>query len=89
MLRYTVGRARIDDEKTVIYLFNFTDSEADIRADAEGPVHVFDLFEDMDLGTFENEICLKKIAPHSAKVLICRNISECSEIPHQKIHLKS
>ncbi len=68
---YTVGRAKIDDEKSVVYMFNFTDCEKDICAAVEGTVSVFDLFEDKDLGTFENEIRLEKIAPHCAKVLIC------------------
>jgi hypothetical protein len=69
---YTVGRAKIDDEKTILYMFNFTDCEEDICADADGKVSVFDLFEGKELGTFENEINLKKIPPHCAKVLICK-----------------
>jgi alpha-galactosidase len=71
---YTVGRAVIDDETTVLYLFNFTDEEIDVRAEINGKATVLDLFEDKDLGTFENEIHSGKIPPHCAKVLICKSI---------------
>ena len=70
---YTVGRTVIDDETTILYLFNFTDEEIDVCAGIDGRATVLDLFEDKDLGTFENEICLKKIPPHCAKVLICKS----------------
>jgi alpha-galactosidase len=73
---YTVGRAKLDDARVVVYMFNFTDCEQDICAGIDGKATVLDLFEDRDLGMFENQICIEKIPAHCAKVLICRHADQ-------------
>ena len=71
---FTVGRAVMEDGKTILCLFNFTDEAKDISADLDGSFTVYDLFEDGDMGRAENRIVFAGFAPHSAKVLICRKV---------------
>lgn len=69
---FTVGRAKISDDKTIIYVFNFDDEAKDISVKFDGCFDITDLFEDKHIGTFKNEINFKDLAPHDAKVLICK-----------------
>jgi alpha-galactosidase len=69
---YTVCRAKISDEKTIIYVFNLEDEAKDIKVDLDGRYDVLDLFEDGHFGICEGEIAFDGFAPHYAKVLICK-----------------
>ncbi len=69
---FTVGRAKISDEKTIIYVFNFDDKEKQIKISLDTKMHIFDLLENESLGIYENEITLKDFKPHYAKALICK-----------------
>ncbi|MBQ9744558.1 MAG: alpha-galactosidase [Clostridia bacterium] len=68
---YTVGRARIDENKTIVYIFNFDNESKDVTVKIEGKREIFDLIENKPLGIFEGEIHLPTFEPHNAKVLIC------------------
>ena len=71
-LSFTVGRARIDEETTIIYLFNFDDFKKDICVQIDGKWQVFDHLENESLGICENEISVKELRPHYARVLVCK-----------------
>ena len=71
---FTVGRAKFDDEKTIIYIFNYENNEKEIIASLDGKVEVFDLFENKSLGIFDGEIRFDSFKPHFAKTLICKKI---------------
>ncbi len=73
---FTVGRAKLSEDRTIIYIFNFDDYEKDIRISVSGKIKVFDLLENRYLGNFENEIRFPNLKPHFAKVLICENIRD-------------
>lgn len=68
---FTVGRAKLDETKTLIYVFNFDDEAKDVTVPLETPSEVFDWLEDAPLGFCEKEIRLPAMRPHYAKVLIC------------------
>lgn len=67
---FTVGRAKISEEKEIIYIFNFEDYARDIEVRLENEAAIFDLFENKDLGKHKDIISFKEFPPHSAKVLI-------------------
>ncbi len=71
---FTVGRANINEKKTIIYIFNFDSYEKEITVILNEKTEIFDLLENKDLGVYENEISFSKFKPHDAKVLICKNI---------------
>lgn len=71
---YTVGKAKISDEKSIIYMFNLDDETKDIRVSLDKRYDVLDLFEDENLGICEGEIAFESFAPHYAKVLICKKV---------------
>ena len=71
---YTVGKAVLDDGRTMLYVFNFTDDEREIRVPLHGKTAVLDLFEDTDMGVTDDGIVFTRFAPHSAKVLVCRAV---------------
>ena len=68
---FTVGRAKIDDTKTIIYVFNFDDVAKEIKILIKEKFEILDLFADKKLGEVENEIYFAEFMPHSAKILIC------------------
>ena len=68
---FTIGRAKISEDKEIICVFNFDDFKKDVRVSINGKMKVLDLFENEVLGTFENEISFKDFKPHYAKALIC------------------
>ncbi len=71
---FTVGRAKIDETTTIIYVFNFEDNERDIKILVNGKYGAFDLLENKSIGVVENEIVLNSFNPHYAKVLVCKEI---------------
>lgn len=71
---FTVGRAKIDDEKTIIYVFNFDDFAKDIKIKVDEKIEVLDLLENESLGIFDNELVFEKFKPHYAKILVCRRV---------------
>jgi alpha-galactosidase len=71
---FTVGKAKINDEKAIIYIFNYEDKEKEIIASIDGKAEVFDLFENKSLGIFDGEIRFNSFKPHFAKTLICKKI---------------
>lgn len=71
---FTVGRAKINEEKTIIYVFNLDEHSKDITISINGKYEIFDLLENKSLGKYENEISFKDFSPHYAKVLICKLI---------------
>jgi len=68
---FTVGRAKINDDKTIIYIFNFDNCEKEIKVTLPNKVKIFDLLENVNIGTYEQELIFIKFKPHDAKVLIC------------------
>ena len=68
---FTIGRARLSEEKSIIYIFNFEDFERDINVAIDERVQIFDLLANKELGIFENEIKFNCFKAHDARVLIC------------------
>ena len=71
---FTVGRVKLNNEKTIVYLFNFDDVPKDIVVSVDGKVKVFDVFENEELGIYEDKIYFNGFKPHFAKALICKII---------------
>ena len=67
---FTIGRAKISDDKEIICVFNFDDFKKDVRVSINGKMKVLDLFENEVLGILENEISFKDFKPHYAKALV-------------------
>lgn len=68
---FTVGRAKMNNDKTIIYIFNFDNCEKEIKVTLPNKVKIFDLLENVNIGTYEQELIFTKFKPHDAKVLIC------------------
>ena len=71
---FTVGKAKINDKKTIVYVFNYDHASKDITVKLDGKTEVFDLFENKNLGIFDGEIHFDSFKPHFAKTLICKKI---------------
>lgn len=71
---FSVGRAKIDESKTYIYLFNFDNTEKDYIIPVDGRVEVLDLFEGTSLGIFDGEIRINGFSANSGKTLVCTKI---------------
>ena len=69
---FTVGRAKMDEEKEIIYLFNFDSFKKEISVKINDKSEIFDLFDAKSLGTYEGTIKVQ-LNPHGAKVLISKN----------------
>ena len=67
----TVGRAKINENKTIIYVFNFEDNARDIEISINGEYSVFDYLNEINLGIFKDKITLPSFKPHYAAALIC------------------
>jgi alpha-galactosidase len=67
----TLGRAAINEQKTILYAFNLEEEEKDVSWQINGEVDVLDLFEDKHLGRFAGTVTFPALPPHSAKVLVC------------------
>lgn len=67
---FTVGRAKISEDKTIIYIFNFENDYREITVSTDKEASVYDLFEGKSLGTVKSQIHFDSFPPHSAKVLI-------------------
>lgn len=68
---YTVGRARVDENKEYVYIFNFEDESKDICVPLDGKTEVYDLIDNVELGTYDGEITFPSFKAHNAKVLTC------------------
>ena len=68
---FTVGRAKINDDKSIIYVFNFEDHPVNITVPLYEKVEIYDLFDDIALGTHEGKLELNNFAPHLGKAYIC------------------
>ena len=71
---FTVGRAKINDEKTVIYVFNFDDFSKEISIKIDKKYEVYDLINDRIMGVFEDEIRLSDVRAHIGIVLVCKAV---------------
>ena len=71
---FTVGRVKLNESETILYLFNFDDVPKDIVVSVEGKVKVFDILENKELGIYDDEICFNKFKPHFAKALIYKTV---------------
>ncbi len=69
---FTIGRAKISENKTIIYIFNFDDVSKEIIIPLDQKTEVLDLFEDKNINTSQGKIHFPIINPHSAKALICK-----------------
>ena len=67
---FTVGRAKISEDKTIIYIFNFENDYREITVSIDKKASVYDLFEGKSLGIANNQIHFDSFPPHGAKVLI-------------------
>ena len=56
------------------YLFNLEDEEKDVQIDLDGRFSVYDLLENKHIGVFDGSIEFCKLAPHYAKVLVCKRL---------------
>lgn len=72
---FTVGRAAVSDEKTIIYIFNFEDEAKKVEISLDKKVEILDWFEDKNLGEFDGKIVFPDVPPHGAMVLICTAVS--------------
>ncbi|MBR2025259.1 MAG: hypothetical protein IKA02_05580, partial [Clostridia bacterium] len=68
---WTIGRAKINENKTVIYVFNFDDNAKNIEISIDGAYNVCDHLNNVYLGTFKDKIILPNFKPHYAVALIC------------------
>ncbi len=71
---FTVGRAKISEEKQIIYVFNFDDYEKKITVKLDGRFEIYDIISDRHLGEADKEITLKSLRPHHAVALACKKI---------------
>lgn len=67
----TIGRAKINENKTIIYVFNFDDYAKDIEISINGKYSVYDYLNNTDLGSYKDKILLPSFKPHYAVALIC------------------
>lgn len=67
----TLGRAVIDEQKTILYAFNLEEEAKAVSWQINGEVDVLDLFEDKHLGRFTDTVTFPALPPRSAKVLVC------------------
>ena len=71
---FTLGRAVLDEDREIIYAFNFENTEKDVSARIDKRCRIYDIIEDKELGVCEAEICIKGLRPHHAKALLCEKI---------------
>ena len=69
---FQVLRAKIDDETTIIYVFNFDSYEKKIVIPIGERLEVLDLLDGESLGIYDGEICFKSFRANYAKALICK-----------------
>jgi len=69
---YTVGRAKIDEKTTLIYVFNFDDYDKDIEVEAGDFSSVFDLFNNQIIDTCQGKIKFEAFPRRYATVLVCK-----------------
>ena len=70
---FTVGRAKISDEKQIIYVFNFDDCEKSVTVKLDSRVEIYDILSNKHMGIADGEITIEKLKPHDAVALVCVN----------------
>ena len=71
---FAVGKTVLSREEILVFLFNLDDFSKKTEIDIGGRFLAFDLFEEKDLGIFEEKICFSDMPAHSAKVLRCKKL---------------
>jgi alpha-galactosidase len=66
---WTIGRAKIDEMKTMIYIFNLKDEARDIEVPLDGIYHVYDILSETDLGICEGSLRMPAFRAHYAVAL--------------------
>lgn len=69
---YTVGRAKIDEKTTLIYVFNFDDYDKDIEVETGDFSSAFDLFNNQIIDTCQGKIKFEAFPKRYATVLVCK-----------------
>ena len=69
---YTVGKARLDENTTLVYIFNFEDNTREIEVEIGDFASVLDLFEDEIIDTCRGKIKFEAFPKRYAKVLVCK-----------------
>jgi alpha-galactosidase len=66
---WTIGRAKIDEMKTMIYIFNLKDEARDIEVPLDSIYHVYDILSETDLGICEGSLRMLAFRAHYAVAL--------------------
>ena len=61
----------IPDENLRHIIFNFEDESKDITVSLDGKTEVYELIDDVNLGTYDGKIEFSSFKAHNAKVLVC------------------
>ena len=69
---YTVGRAKIDENTTLVYVFNFDDYDKDIEVEIGDFSSVLDLFNNQIIDTCQGKIKFEAFPRRYATVLVCK-----------------
>ena len=67
---FTVGRAKISENKEILYVFNFEDTEKDIFVKVDKNVEASDVFSGEKIDTSLGKIEISGFKPHSARAII-------------------
>ncbi len=68
---FTVGRIYKKD-CMMLCVFNWEESPRDIEISLNGCYQVFDFWTDEEMGTFTDKLDVRKMGPHSGRVLVCK-----------------
>ena len=71
-ITYTVGRAKIDENTTLVYVFNFDDFDKDIEIEIGENFIAYDLFCDQIIDTCRGKIKFSAFPKRYAKVIVCK-----------------
>lgn len=67
---FTVGRAKISENKEILYIFNFEDTEKDILVKVDKNIKASDIFVGEKIDTSLGKIEFLGFKPHSARAII-------------------
>ena len=67
---FTVGRAKISENKEILYVFNFEDTEKDILVKVDKNIKASDIFVGEKIDTSLGKIEISGFKPHSARAII-------------------
>ena len=71
ILRHEPHLAEIVVQDLEREVMSITNCEKEIKVTLPNKVKIFDLLENVNIGTYEHELIFTKFKPHDAKVLIC------------------